>query len=140
MGEIARLAVNEFGDRGSGGVVPAKLAESQMTLWWDYMNLWQASFLKMMGAPAAPVAAPSKSDKRFRHEDWEQHVLFDFVKQSYLSTARWMHGQVASVEGLEGTAGVVAWCAARGVDIVRVHDVKEMVRVVRVVDAITRGT
>ena len=41
---------------------------------------------------------------------------------------------------LEGTAGVVAWCAARGVDIVRVHDVKEMVRVVRVVDAITRRT
>ena len=41
---------------------------------------------------------------------------------------------------LEGTAGVVAWCAARGVDIVRIHDVKEMVRVVRVVDAITRGT
>jgi dihydropteroate synthase len=41
---------------------------------------------------------------------------------------------------LEGTAGVVAWCAARGVDIVRVHDVKEMVRVVRVVDAITRAT
>lgn len=41
---------------------------------------------------------------------------------------------------LEGTAGVVAWCAARRVDIVRVHDVKEMVRVVRVVDAINRGT
>ena len=39
-----------------------------------------------------------------------------------------------------GTAGVVAWCAARGVDIVRVHDVKEMVRVIRVVDAINRGT
>ncbi len=37
---------------------------------------------------------------------------------------------------IEGTAGVVAWCAAEGVDIVRVHDVKEMARVVRVVDAI----
>jgi dihydropteroate synthase len=37
---------------------------------------------------------------------------------------------------LEGTAGVVAWCASRGVDVVRVHDVKEMTRVVRVVDAI----
>jgi polyhydroxyalkanoate synthase len=80
---------------------PAKLAESQMTLWWDYMNLWQSSFMKMMGAPTAPVAAPAKSDKRFRHGDWEQHVLFDFVKQSYLITARWMHGQVASVEGLD---------------------------------------
>ncbi len=41
-------------------------------------------------------------------------------------------------ERLEGTAGAVAWCAAAGVDIVRVHDVKEMTRVVRVVDAIAR--
>jgi dihydropteroate synthase len=32
----------------------------------------------------------------------------------------------------------VAWCAAEGVDVVRVHDVKEMTRVVRVVDAIAR--
>ena len=39
---------------------------------------------------------------------------------------------------IEGTAGVVAWCAAEGVDIIRVHDVKEMTRVVRVVDAIAR--
>ena len=39
---------------------------------------------------------------------------------------------------IEGTAGVVAWCAAEGVDIVRVHDIKEMTRVVRVVDAIAR--
>jgi dihydropteroate synthase len=39
---------------------------------------------------------------------------------------------------IEGTAGVVAWCAAEGVDVVRVHDVKAMTRVVRVVDAIAR--
>jgi len=39
-------------------------------------------------------------------------------------------------ERLEGTAGAVAWLAAHGASIVRVHDVKEMVRVVRVVDAI----
>ena len=40
---------------------------------------------------------------------------------------------------LEGTAAAVAWCAANGADVVRVHDVREMVRVVRVVDAIVRG-
>jgi len=40
---------------------------------------------------------------------------------------------------VEGTAGAVAWCAAQGVDLVRVHDVRAMVRVVRVVDAIVRG-
>jgi dihydropteroate synthase len=39
----------------------------------------------------------------------------------------------------EGTAGAVAWCAAQGADLVRVHDVEAMRRVVRVVDAIARG-
>jgi dihydropteroate synthase len=51
-------------------------------------------------------------------------------------------GQLTGVEApadrIEGTAGAVAWCAANGVDVVRVHDVLEMRRVVSVVDAITR--
>ncbi|MBN1857093.1 MAG: dihydropteroate synthase [Dehalococcoidia bacterium] len=41
-------------------------------------------------------------------------------------------------ERLEATAATVAICIARGADIVRVHDVKEMWRVCRVTDAITR--
>ncbi len=41
-------------------------------------------------------------------------------------------------ERLEGTAAVVALAAAQGADIVRVHDVREMVRVVRMTDAVTR--
>ena len=40
---------------------------------------------------------------------------------------------------IDGTAGAVAWCAGQGVDVVRVHDVKEMVRVIRVVDAIAHA-
>jgi dihydropteroate synthase len=40
---------------------------------------------------------------------------------------------------VEGTAGAVAWLVARGAHIVRVHDVTEMVRVVRMVDAIARA-
>jgi polyhydroxyalkanoate synthase len=79
---------------------PAKLAEAQLNLWWDYMSLWQSSVLKMLGAPAEPVAEPAKGDKRFKHEAWQEHFLFDYVKQSYLITARWLHDQVASVEGL----------------------------------------
>jgi dihydropteroate synthase len=43
------------------------------------------------------------------------------------------------IDRVEGTAGTVAWCAANGVDVVRVHDVLAMARVVRVVDAIARG-
>ena len=40
---------------------------------------------------------------------------------------------------LEGTAASVALSIAFGADIVRVHDVKEMVRVSRMSDAIVRG-
>jgi dihydropteroate synthase len=44
-----------------------------------------------------------------------------------------------SSERLEGTAAAVALSIAGGADIVRVHDVKAMVRVARMADAITRG-
>jgi dihydropteroate synthase len=40
---------------------------------------------------------------------------------------------------LEGTAATIAIGIAKGVDIVRVHDVKEMARVCRMSDAIVRG-
>lgn len=42
-------------------------------------------------------------------------------------------------ERLEGTAAAVAIAIAKGVDIVRVHDVAEMRKVAAVADAITRG-
>ena len=42
-------------------------------------------------------------------------------------------------ERLEGTAAAVAIAIARGVDIVRVHDVAEMRKVAAVADAVTRG-
>ena len=40
---------------------------------------------------------------------------------------------------LEGTAATVAIGIANGADIIRVHDVKQMVRVCRMSDAIVRG-
>jgi len=42
-------------------------------------------------------------------------------------------------ERLEGTAATVAIAIAHGADIVRVHDVRAMVRVARMTDAIVRG-
>jgi len=80
---------------------PYRLAETQMNLWWEYSALWQSSMLKLMGQSTTPVVEPAKSDKRFRHEDWEEHFLFDYVKQSYLIAARWLHNTVANVEGLD---------------------------------------
>ncbi len=80
---------------------PYKLAQSQMNLVWDYFTLWQHSMLRFMGIQGAPVAAPEKSDKRFKDEQWEEHFLFDFVKQSYLIAARHVHDTVCCVQGLD---------------------------------------
>src|SRR6266545_2281600 len=45
-------------------------------------------------------------------------------------------GDVPPHERVEGTAATVAVAIMKGVDIVRVHDVKQMVRVARMTDAI----
>lgn len=80
---------------------PYKLAQNQMSLVWDYYSLWQHSMLRFMGMHPNPVAAPEKSDKRFRDEQWEEHFLFDFIKQSYLIAARHVHDTVSGVDGLD---------------------------------------
>ena len=79
---------------------PWKLAETQMKMFWDYVSLWQSSALKMLGHAPEPVAAPAKGDNRFRDEQWENHFLFDYFKQSYLIAARHIHDAVCCVEGL----------------------------------------
>ncbi|MDR2689508.1 MAG: class I poly(R)-hydroxyalkanoic acid synthase [Azoarcus sp.] len=80
---------------------PYKLAQTQMNLVWDYFSLWQHSMLRFAGMQAAPVAAPARSDKRFRDEEWQEHFMFDFVKQSYLIAARHIHDTVNGIEGLD---------------------------------------
>ena len=79
---------------------PWKLAETQMKMFWDYIALWQSSTLKMMGHGAEPVAHPDKGDTRWRDEEWQNHFLFDYFKQSYLIAARNIHDAVCCVEGL----------------------------------------
>ena len=49
-------------------------------------------------------------------------------------------GGLPASERLEGTAATVALGIAQGADIVRVHDVHEMMRVVKMSDAIVHGT
>jgi polyhydroxyalkanoate synthase len=83
---------------------PYKLAQTQMNLVWDYFSLWQHSMLRVVGMQGAPVAAVKKGDNRFKDAQWEEHFLFDFVKQSYLITARHIHESVGSVEGLDDMA------------------------------------
>ncbi len=56
------------------------------------------------------------------------------------STIGLVLGGLPPAERIEGTAATVALGIAQGADIVRVHDVHEMMRVVKMSDAIVRGT
>src|SRR5512139_4071793 len=98
---------------------PFKLAEVQMNLWKDYMTLWQGSMLRLMGQEASPVAVPDKADRRFKDPEWEEHFIFDYIKQSYLIAAKHLHGAVAQVDGLdEATARKVDFYTRQYIDAV----------------------
>ena len=80
---------------------PTKVAEMQFKLWQDYVSLWQHSMLRMLGHSAEPVIEPAKGDRRFKHDDWQQNFLYDYIKQSYLIAAKHLHQTVGAVEGLD---------------------------------------
>ncbi|HND98641.1 alpha/beta fold hydrolase, partial [Plasticicumulans sp.] len=81
---------------------PFKLMEAQVGLWTQYVSLWQQGAAAMLGQRGAdPLVRPARSDKRFKHEDWEHNALFDFIKQSYLLTSQWVQSTVAGVEGID---------------------------------------
>src|SRR6201991_3657592 len=80
---------------------PNKLLQAQMELWTQYMRLWQVNAQRMMGQTAEPVAEPAKGDKRFSDPAWKDEVVFDYIKQSYLLTARWLQSTVKEVEGVD---------------------------------------
>src|SRR5918999_3159203 len=79
---------------------PALMAKMSMSLWVDYLRLWQMSWMKLFGVNAGPVAEPEKGDSRFKDEDWSKNFLFDLIKQSYLISSRHIREAVARVDGL----------------------------------------
>jgi polyhydroxyalkanoate synthase subunit PhaC len=80
---------------------PNRLLQAQMELWQQYMKLWQVTAQRMMGQQVAPLAEPAKGDKRFADPAWKDEMVFDYLKQSYLLTARWLQDTVKQVEGVD---------------------------------------
>jgi polyhydroxyalkanoate synthase len=79
---------------------PMALAQAQMNMYFDYLRLWQSSWLRLLGHTAEPVAQPAASDARFKDEEWQSNFVFDYVKQSYLIAARHIHDVVSNVAGI----------------------------------------
>ncbi len=79
---------------------PGQLAEAQLGLWQDYMTLWHSTTRRILGIETQPVIESDPRDKRFADAAWQQNEIFDFIKQSYLLSARYIQDTVTHVDGL----------------------------------------
>ncbi len=96
---------------------PTRMVQAQLGFWQDYVTLWQNTTRRMMGMESEPVIAADPKDKRFRDDSWQQSEVFDFIKQSYLLSARYVHDVVGHVDGLDPkTARKVDFYARQFVD------------------------
>ena len=80
---------------------PFHLIGAGLNYWQDSVKLYQQTLPSIMGVRAEPVIEPEADDRRFRHEAWMDNPLYDFVKQSYLLTARWMRESVSNHSDLD---------------------------------------
>lgn len=67
-----------------------QLFEMQNEYTKQHLALW---FGLMQGQPQ-PVVTPEKTDRRFNAEEWQKYPFFDYIKQYYLLTSKWMHDLV----------------------------------------------
>ncbi len=96
---------------------PAKLMQAQLGFWQDYMALWQSTARRMMGIDSSRVIDAAPGDRRFKDDAWRNNEVFDFIKQSYLLSARYVQDVVSHVDGLDPkTAQKVDFYARQFVD------------------------
>ncbi len=80
---------------------PVRLVRSQMDLWQAQAGLWQSMWSRALGHPTEPVVEPEPGDKRWKNPEWSENAVFDFIKQSYLITSKWMVDTVSQADGFE---------------------------------------
>jgi len=96
---------------------PSKLFEAQGRLLAGYGELWQQTLQRISGEHNEPVINPDKSDKRFKDDAWNEDIVFDTIKQTYLLTSNWLQNVVSDVDGLDaGTRKKVDFYTRQFVD------------------------
>ena len=80
---------------------PARLARAQMDLWNSHIGLWQQTANRMIGQEAKTLVEADEDDNRFSDAAWQEHPVFDYIKQSYLLTSKWVIDTVRETDGME---------------------------------------
>lgn len=82
---------------------PVATMNAQTEFMRDSLRLWQYTAQRLAGDESSsdPVIEPQKGDNRWRSEDWSSNLVFDYIKQSYLLSARLIESTMDSAEGLD---------------------------------------
>jgi polyhydroxyalkanoate synthase len=83
---------------------PSRALEAQTRLFSGYMDVWTNAIRRAGAEPGETVAdavTPERGDKRFLDPEWGKNAFFDFLKQTYLVTARWAGDLVEHADGLD---------------------------------------
>src|SRR5258705_5134064 len=65
---------------------PLAVATAQIDLFYDTLGIWQKTAERMLMLRARE--ADALRDKRFKHPDWSENAIFNFVRDSYLVAAK----------------------------------------------------
>jgi polyhydroxyalkanoate synthase len=77
---------------------PAGIAKAQVNMWTEGLSLWQRA---LSGPPPAEIAEKAAKDKRFAAPQWQDHPLFDMIRQSYILISERLLGTVDALEGVD---------------------------------------
>ncbi|ANS87522.1 Poly(3-hydroxyalkanoate) polymerase [Vibrio scophthalmi] len=80
---------------------PTVLLEIQAKWWKQQLEIWQS--VALTGNTDSIVSA-EKGDKRFSSESWQNELVFNFIKQSYLLFSKTYLETIDSVEGVDEKA------------------------------------
>jgi polyhydroxyalkanoate synthase len=78
---------------------PARLAQQQVSLWTEGLDIWQRALGLKEGH--SKIEEKANSDKRFSQPAWRENPLFDLIRQSYVLISDRLLGSIDTIEGLD---------------------------------------
>ncbi|HKL51328.1 MAG TPA: class I poly(R)-hydroxyalkanoic acid synthase [Wenzhouxiangellaceae bacterium] len=79
---------------------PQRILQAQWDFTRRYFGLLKYLGFRAVGRETEPAAGVPRGDRRFRSEDWNERLIFDLLKQVYLTTSDWMLAITARMEEL----------------------------------------
>jgi polyhydroxyalkanoate synthase len=77
---------------------PEKLIKHQMNYVDNSLQLINYTLLRLMGEQSKAIYQPLAKDTRFKDALWEENIIYDFIKQSYIMTSEAVKQMVKEVD------------------------------------------